>query len=82
MTRSGPPRALVRGLGFEFGMGGSSPAQLKVFSRLTIVLCSPCLGVSENLGTLFWVLITRILLFRVLYYGPLLETPMYLYGRE
>ena len=30
------------------------------------------LGVSENEGYLFWgVLIIRILLFRVLYYGPL-----------
>ena len=36
------------------------------------------MGVSENRGTLFGVLIIRILLFRVLYWGPLFsETPIW-----
>ena len=30
------------------------------------------MGVSEIRGTVFWVLIIRILLFRVLYWGPLI----------
>ena len=35
----------------------------------------PQMGVSENGGTLFGVLIIRILLFRVLYWGPLFTVP-------
>ena len=39
------------------------------------------MGVAENQGYLIWVLIIRILLYSVLYWGPLFsETPILGYG--